>query len=145
MARLERIWIKRARMGPMDPAETATLVEGKGIVGNANFETTRQVTVISAERWAAVQAALGASVDPVSRRANLLVSGVELEDSRGKTLRVGECVIEIMGETRPCERMDEMHEGLKDALKPNWGGGAWGQVVSGGSISVGDDVALNEA
>jgi hypothetical protein len=49
-ARLERIWIKRMKLGPMDPAERATLVAGRGIVGNANQGGKRQVTIVSRER-----------------------------------------------------------------------------------------------
>jgi len=142
MASLERIWIKRARMGPMDPADTATLIEGKGILGNANFETRRQVTIIAAERWAEAEAELGAPLDPCLRRANLLVSGVDLVGSRDRVLRIGDCRILIFGETRPCDLMDKMHAGLQEALKARWGGGAWGQVEQGGEIRVGDEVEL---
>ena len=34
--KLEKIWIKRARRGPMDAKEHATLVAGKGLRDNAN-------------------------------------------------------------------------------------------------------------
>ena len=34
--RLESIWIKRFRHGPMDRADAVQLVAGRGIVGNAN-------------------------------------------------------------------------------------------------------------
>ena len=50
-------------------------------------------------------------------------------------------VIRIRGEVRPCERMDEAYRGLRDALAPMWGGGAWGEVLRGGSIAVGDSVS----
>ena len=42
MSRLEQIWIKRVRRGPMDPAQKASVVAGKGIVGNANQGGRRQ-------------------------------------------------------------------------------------------------------
>ena len=115
---LERIWIKRMKLGPMDPAERATLVAGRGLVGNANQGGKRQVTILSRERWQTVIDGLGADLPPIARRANLLVSGVDLEHTRGRILRIGSCRIRLLGETRPCERMDQAHEGLRAALDP---------------------------
>jgi MOSC domain-containing protein YiiM len=140
MPSLERIWIKRAHRGPMDPASTATLVAGRGVLGSADQGGQRQVTLITAERWAQVRATLGIRVDPSARRANLLVSGIDLEQSTGRTLLVGACRLLIGGETTPCSRMDEACAGLQRALEPHWGGGAYAEVVDGGGIAVGDDV-----
>lgn len=44
------------------------------------------------------------------------------------------------GETRPCEQMEEAYGGLRAAMQPHWGGGAYGEVVRGGVIRVGDEV-----
>jgi MOSC domain-containing protein YiiM len=144
-AHLERIWIKRMKLGPMDPVERATLAVGHGLAGNANQGGKRQVTIISRERWQTVTEVLGADVPPIARRANLLVSGVDLEHSRGRILRIGSCRIRLLGETRPCERMDEAHEGLRAALDLHWGGGAFGEVLDDGDIAVGDPVSWEEA
>lgn len=143
--RIERIWIKRMKRGPMDPAERATLVAGRGIRGNANQGGKRQVTILSRERWQTVVDGLGADVPPIARRANLLVSGVDLEHTRGRILRIGSVRIRVFGETRPCERMDEAYDGLRAALDPHWGGGAFGEVLDNGEIAVGDAVSWEEA
>ena len=138
--RLEQIWLKRARRGPMDPVQAATLVEGKGVRDSANFGSTREVTVLSLERWLEICAELEADIDPSARRADLLVSGVDLERSRGRLLNVGDCVLRIGGEVRPCERMEEAQRGLRAAMAPRWGGGAWAEVLRGGDIRVTDPV-----
>ena len=137
---LEAIWVKRAARGPMDRHETATLVANRGIVGNADQGRRRQVTIIAKERWNELIDETGATLDPSARRANLLVSGIDLADSRGKILQIGSVRIQIYNETRPCERMDEAHPGLQAAMRKKWGGGAFGVVLDDGEIQVGDPV-----
>ncbi|MEO5509790.1 MAG: MOSC domain-containing protein [Longimicrobiales bacterium] len=140
--RLEAIWIKRAKRGLMDPAESATLVANRGITGNANVGGRRQVTIIDADTWERLMDELDADIDPSARRANLMVSGIPLANSRGRVLRIGACRIELMGETKPCERMDEALPGLRDAMRANWNGGAFGVILDDGEIHVGDPVEL---
>lgn len=138
--KLEAIWIKRARLGPMDPVERAILRAGAGLLSNANQGGKRQVTIIAKEAWAAVTERLGVEVDPSARRANLMVSGIDLKNTRGKILQIGNCRIQVWGETRPCERMDQAWMGLRAALQDNWGGGVFGEVLLDGKIGVGDMV-----
>jgi MOSC domain-containing protein YiiM len=137
---LEAIWIKRAKLGPMDPVESAELVVDRGLVGNANQGGRRQVTIIDVDAWERATAQTGEAVEAAARRANLLVKGIELAQSRGKVLKIGDCRLAIWGETVPCERMDEACDGLRVALEPEWRGGAFGSVLEGGAISVGDSV-----
>jgi MOSC domain-containing protein YiiM len=96
------------------------------------------VTILDADEWERRVAGLGAALDPSARRASLLIRGLDLTESRGRTLAVGGCRIRIDGETKPCERMDEALPGLRLALYEGWGGGGWGAVVAGGTIAVGD-------
>jgi MOSC domain-containing protein YiiM len=136
---LEQIWIKRGKLGPMDPVDSARTVAGSGLVGNANRRGRRQVTLLTREHWTAITTHLP-SPDPVVRRANLLLTGIDLNASRGKTLRIGRVRVRILGETRPCERMDEAVPGLRTALSVPWGGGAFGEVLDDGAIAIGDGV-----
>ena len=76
--------------------------------------------------------------EPGMRRANIMVSGIQLKNIRNHTLIVGEAHILLRGETRPCELMDEQCQGLLDALDPDWHGGAHGGFIKGGTIRVGD-------
>jgi MOSC domain-containing protein YiiM len=136
------IWIKRFRRGPMDRVDRAELVAGRGLRGNANQGGKRQITILSEEAWNDAVRELGIDVDPSARRANVLVRGVDLENSRGKLLRIGPCLVRIYGEVTPCERMDEAQPGLRAALRPHWRGGAFGEIVEGGTIAVGDAAAF---
>ncbi len=128
----------------MDPRDSAALRAGRGIEENANQGGKRQVTVISKEAFADVSAELEALIDPSWRRANFMVSGVDLRESRGRVLVVGAVRLRIVGETRPCERMDEAHRGLRAALSPEWRGGVYGEVLTGGDVAVGCEVSFSE-
>jgi MOSC domain-containing protein YiiM len=142
MGKLERIWIKRAHRGLMDRTDVGMLDAGRGLRDSANYGGRRQVTIIAVERWTALMETLRADVDPSARRANLLVSGVDLEETRGRVLRVGACLLRIGGETRPCARMEEARPGLEETMRAHWGGGAWAEVIEGGEIRIGDPVEL---
>jgi MOSC domain-containing protein YiiM len=128
----------------MDPVRELQL-DARGIVGNADRGGWRQVTILEDEVWEAHMARLGGALDPAERRANILVAGCPLMGARGRVLRLGDCRLAIRGETKPCERMDEALPGLRAVMFPDWGGGAFGRVLTEGTIRVGDPVAWDDA
>jgi MOSC domain-containing protein YiiM len=140
--RVEAIWLKPVRRKPLKAVTSATLVANRGVLGSADQNGRRQITIISQEQWREVERKLGGAVDPAFRRANLMVSGIDLVNTRGRLLRVGPALIDIWGETRPCRLMDEQFAGLQEALRADWGGGVFGVILEGGEVSVGDPVEL---
>lgn len=142
--RVEALWRKRAHRGVMDPVDEARFVEDEGIEEDANRgRRKRQVTVIEKEVFDRIAAELP-DVEPSMRRANVMVSGVGLKESRGRVLRLGGVRIRIHGETRPCERMDAQVPGLTAALSPPWNGGVYGVVLDDGIVRLGDEVVLED-
>jgi MOSC domain-containing protein YiiM len=138
MAEIVSIWIKRAHRLPMERVDEAQLVAGRGLVGNADQGRWRQVTIIDEHAWHQASEELGVDVDPSARRANVMIRGLDLEGSRGRKLILGDCVINIRGENPPCRLMDQMQK----FLKPHWRAGIFGEIVEGGTIRAGDEVAF---
>ena len=143
--RVVALYLKRAHRGPMDPVGEATLVAGKGLEGSVGRSRRRQVTLLERENWERSTAEVGSKADPSRRRANILVTGIALARTRGRVLCIGEARLAVGGELTPCERMDEVHDGLQEALQPDWRAGVFAQVLVGGVIRVGDPVEWEES
>ena len=135
---LINIWTRRKWGGPMTTHQSVRLITNKGIQGAVSCGTHRQITIIEQEVWHKVMKKLSSHLPPQTRRANLMLAGIKLQDTKGKILTIGECQLSIMGETTPCEAMEAKLPGLQAALKPNWNGGVFARVLKGGQINVND-------
>lgn len=104
----------------------------------------RQVSVMSLESWNEVCAELDRKLHWTKRNVNLLIEGIDLENSTGNILKIGNFYIEITGELKPGNKMDKIFIGLKQALTPNWRGGVSGKVIREGMVQEGDKITLME-
>lgn len=135
---------RAATRAPMELLEETTISVEAGVDGDARGGLRgRQVTVLCQESWDAACRDLGREIPWTTRRANILVEGLDLADSAGKTLAIGEATFAITGETDPCQRMDEQTQGLTAALAPDWRGGVTCRVIQAGAVRVGDGVELS--
>ena len=142
-SRLVGIATRKAKRAPMETYVEAEITRESGVGSDFRGKPgKRQVTVLSNESWAAACSELNAEIPWTVRRANLLVEGLNLHESTGSMLVIGEVHLEVTGETDPCWRMDEQHEGLMAALTPDWRGGVLCRVLTGGTINVGDPVSM---
>lgn len=140
VGRLEAIYTKRVRGGRMDATPAVTLKAGQGIVGAPDQGGKRQVTLLDQAVWEQLMTEVGADLPPSTRRANFLVSGIDLKETRERVLRVGGCRLRIWGETRPCEQMDAAAPGLLEAMRRDWRGGVFAEILDDGQVAVGDPV-----
>jgi MOSC domain-containing protein YiiM len=144
--RLEAIFLRPGARLPVRRVERALAIAGVGLDGDHADGGKRQVTVLSREGWDAACRELGAAVDPRVRRANLLVSGIDLAATIDGELRIGDVRIEVLGETRPCELLEAPGRiGLCAALRPGRRGGVHGRVVAGGELRCGMNCLLAAA
>ncbi len=129
---------------PLTEIQQAHVIPGRGLDTENRKPGKREITFLSAEAWAQTCAELGVVLPWYARRANLLVEGLDLASTIGRTLIVGPIRVAIHGETKPCNLMDQQHSGLRQALSPYHRGGVYGQVLIGGMIHVGDAVRLDD-
>ena len=130
----------------METANEALVTIAAGVEGDCHGSVPdRQVTVISADSWRAACRDLGTDVPWTKRRANLLLGSIDLRDTEGALISIGDVLLEITGENPPCRVMDIQLDGLRKALKPDWRAGASCRVLGGGKISVGDAVRLRKS
>ena len=149
-ARLLAIAIRHRSRGTMQELPRAEVTTGGGVADDFRGRPgRRQVTVLSLEDW---QAACAQAGHPellwTTRRANLLVSGIDLAAAgaaEGCLLRVGTVELEVTGETAPCERMEEAWPGLRAALAVAGRGGVTCRVLRGGELAAGDPVQARYA
>jgi MOSC domain-containing protein YiiM len=141
--RLVGIARRFASRAPMELLNEVTVGLESGVAGDARGRAgRRQVVVMRREDWDAALDDIGIKLPWTTRRANLLIEGVFLPHRAGDYVVIGEVRLEITGECDPCRRMSEAQPGLMAALSPDWRGGVTTKVVSGGAISVGDEVRI---
>ncbi|MCH8150263.1 MAG: MOSC domain-containing protein [Planctomycetes bacterium] len=127
---------------PMREIEECRVLVNRGLELENRPPGKRSLTLLSRESWIDTCRDLGADLPWWMRRANLLVEGFDLAATIGHTVEIGAIRVYIHDETRPCKLMDEEHVGLRAALKGEFRGGVFGQVLNEGIISVGDEVRL---
>lgn len=137
------IGLRPARREPLQAvaqvrADTACGLEGDHYAGRYNRQ--RQVTLIQAEHLEVISALLRQPVEASQLRRNLLIAGINLLALKGQTVVIGEVILRINGHCHPCSRMESvLGPGGYNAMRGH--GGVTAEVVRGGTLRVGDQVA----
>ena len=128
-----------AAMQEFDSVEALT---GAGITGDVSAPVDRGITLLSSRQWQEVLDELGVDYPWYTRRANVLIDCDRLGHLLDQTIEIGEVMVQIKGETDPCQVMEAIHPGLQQALTPELRGGVYGRVLQGGSIAIGATVRV---
>ena len=138
MITLAGIAIKPASRSPMQELTSSAISAESGLDGDFRGKPgKRQITVLSKEAWQQACDELEIDFPWTTRRANLLLTGINFgAEDVGKILVIGEVRLKITRETDPCKRMDEAQPGLKQALMPGWRGGVCCRVLNTGQITL---------
>lgn len=141
MGKLLGIAKKEKSRAPMIEVQTVKISRTNGVENDFRGKSQkRQVTILNKEDWLNACNEAGKILSWTTRRANLFVEGLQLKNTTAGHIRIGKVDLEITGETKPCERMEEALPGLKKALSVDWRGGVTCRVVKEGTISISDEI-----
>ena len=132
---------RRSAMVSVADAEVTT----DGLEGDHGRPGKRAVTLVQAEHLAAIGSFMGRDpVAPEDLRRNLVVAGINLAALKGRVIGVGEARLRVTGICAPCSRMEEAFgRGGYSAVR---GHGGWcAEVLEGGKVRIGDQVAPTDA
>ncbi len=140
--RVRWIGVRSERYEPLTTKEEVLAQAGIGLEGDHYQDAggKRQITLIMLEDLAAAATDLSREdIAPGLVRRNLVISGLDLHRYKKGFLRVGRCLIEVTGECRPCQRMEDNlgPGGLKSMAGR---GGVTGRILEGGVIQKNDPV-----
>jgi MOSC domain-containing protein YiiM len=134
----------------MEARDEVTAVAGRGLEGDRYYDglgsfsakpgTGRQVTMIETEAVAGARAENGVGITDMETRRNIVTAGVALNHLVGHEFRVGAAHLRGVRLCEPCVTLEQLTEaGAREALVHR--GGLRCDIVEGGVIRVGDDVA----
>ena len=137
MAKIVGVWTSPARKsGRSDRHERRQAIVGQGLDGCAHANPPkREVLFASKEHLDSV------GVEPGAIRENLTVDGDDVQQwPVGQRVRAGGAVFEITMVCDPCQRMDDLRQGLRAELDGKRG--MLARVVESGEVAVGDEIEL---
>jgi len=145
MSSIKAIAIKNRSRVAMQSIDSAQISVNSGILGDFRGpQKDRQITILSEDAWQKACREIDVELPWTTRRANLLVDGVEFDESyTNRRVRIGEVELVVTRETNPCSLMDAQQAGLTAALTPDWRGGICCNVVKPGIVKLGDQVEFD--
>jgi MOSC domain-containing protein YiiM len=128
------LYVKRTHGAPMEEVCEVTAVDGQGLRGDSNYgRSKRQVLLIEQETLGEFGLVTG------QLKENAVVSGVVLAGLvPGSQIQAGEVVLEVTGDCAPCQYIEDLRPGLREAITGRRG--TLCRVVTGGLMRVGDQV-----
>ena len=142
MSKILDILYKKESGGKLIKTDTVSITKEDGIIGDYHGKSrTAQITLLSKKAWDDANYEIGSDLSWEARRSNILIDKIDLKDSIGKLIKLGDdVVLEITGECKPCNLMEKTKKGLFKALEKDWRGGVETIVARPGTLKIGDEV-----
>jgi len=132
--KVENLFIKRNHGQPMHQVADLQTIAYAGIIGDASYgRKKRQILIVEQSILKRFK------VNPGDLRENLVVSGMQLSAIQsGSLLRIGDTLLEVTTDCKPCDMLNELHPGMRDDIDGERG--LLVRVLEEGTIRVGDPV-----
>ena len=145
MAEVVSIHLASARAEPVYEVQRVEAVAGAGLRGDRQFEPgappEQHLTLIESEEIEQLAAENGIELAPGQSRRQVTTRGVRLNPLVGKRFRVGEVECRGIELCEPCAHLESLtYPGIMRGLVHKAGLNA--EIISGGEIAVGDEIAL---
>ncbi len=148
------IFIAPAGKAPTVSVGEARAVPGKGLEGDRYFTKLgtyshrpgpdRELTLVESEALEALKRDYGIALEPSGSRRNVVTRGVPLNHLVGREFRVGAISLRGLRLCEPCEHLESLtQKGVKRGLVHR--GGLRAQILTEGTIRVGDPVEIEKA
>jgi MOSC domain-containing protein YiiM len=122
---------------PLVPVERVSALLERGLEGDRHLKPNGRRTVLLMEQEALDHCGL----TPGAVREQVTVRGLELMKlASGSRLKIGTALLEVAGPCAPCQRMDELKQGLRAEIEGRRG--RFVRVVAAGSFAVGDAITV---
>jgi len=145
MAEVVSIHIAGERNGPAQQLSSAEVMRDYGIEGDwrSHAGNSRQLTLIEEEALLATGRELRFTVPDGASRRQVVVRGLTLNATVGKTLRLGSVLVAVTALCHPCENMERtIGPGAQLAMANR--GGVSARILQGGTLRAGDQVFVQE-
>ena len=148
IGKVESIYIGQNSPASLTGVSSATIEEGRGIVGDRYFygngtfsknKPDRHVTLIEAEEIDRFNSENGFTFGYGEFRRNIVTRGIRLNDLVGKTFQIGGTTLKGLRTCEPCKHLAKLLAPEVFSEMANRAG-LRAQVVSGSIIVVGDTV-----
>ena len=136
-AQVVALHLSHKNRAPLTAVHKAAAVEHHGLDGDRHAKRNNRRSVLLME----IETLDEFGLTPGDVREQVTVRGLHLAGLvPGSRLKVGGAVLEVGGMCAPCERMDELQDGLRERLEGRRG--RFVTVVQGGEMSVGDPIVV---
>jgi len=145
MAEVISIHLAAEIAAPVFAVESVEAVAGAGLRGDRKFQPgappEKHLTLIESEELEQLAAEHGIELAPGESRRQLTTRGVRLNPLVGKRFKVGDVECRGIELCEPCAHLQSLtYPGIMRALVHKAGLNA--EIISGGEISVGDEIAV---